>query len=163
MIDAAAISAPQAHDSVPPLRVASHSNPSLWNLNVLLVEDDAADASLILSVLQRHASVSTARAMDSPALALSQVATGRIIPDLVLLDIHMPRINGFQFLERLRQIPSMVSVPVVFLTTSGLDRDVSEYVRGSAVSYVLKPDSYGELQTRLDAVIKRAVSRAWIR
>ena len=51
MIDAAAISAPQAHDSVPPLRVASHSNPSLWNLNVLLVEDDAMVRDMVVMQL----------------------------------------------------------------------------------------------------------------
>jgi CheY-like chemotaxis protein len=136
---------------------------NLWNLNVLLVEDDAADASLILEVLKRHPCVTTARAANSPGLALRQLAAGSGNPDLLLLDIHMPQINGFQFLERLRQIPNMVSVPVVFLTTSGLDRDVSEYMRTSASSYVLKPDSYGELQVRLDGVIKRAISGTWNR
>jgi two-component system, sensor histidine kinase and response regulator len=132
-----------------------------WNINILVVEDDAADTSLILDVLRRHPNVSTANAIDAPDLALHQLETGHLKPDLVLLDINMPRIDGFGFLRALRQIPTMVSVPVVFLTTSCLARDVVEAKHGSAASYVIKPDTYRELQTRLDLVIKRAVSGAW--
>jgi putative two-component system response regulator len=136
---------------------------TLWNLSVLLVDDDAADTSLILNVLRRHPDVSTARAIASPILALRQLAASNNRPDLVLLDIHMPQINGFEFLERLRQIPGMARVPVVFLTTSGLDKNVAQYMRTSASQYVLKPDTYGELQARLDRVIKRAISGLWNR
>jgi CheY-like chemotaxis protein len=137
----------------PPLRV--------WSINVLLVEDDAADTSLILNVLKRHPNVSTAHAADAPDIALHQLASGHLRPDLVLLDIHMPRINGFGFLEGLRQIPTMAAVPVVFLTTSCLGKDVVAARHSSASFYLIKPDSYVELQTRLDGVIKRAISGVW--
>ncbi|MDB5465169.1 MAG: response regulator rcp1 [Phenylobacterium sp.] len=135
----------------------------VWNLNVLLVDDDAADTSLILDVLRRHPDVAAVHAFDAPIAALRQLATGRQKPNLVLLDIHMPRLDGFEFLKELRRIESMVSVPVVFLTTSGLTRDVREYSASSASSYIIKPDTYFELQTRMDAVIKRALSGVWRR
>lgn len=134
---------------------------NVWSLNVLLVDDDAADTSLILSVLRRHPNVSAAHAIDAPEAALRHLATGHSHPDLVLLDIRMPRIDGFEFLERLRDIPDMDSVPVVFLTTSGLARDVLEAKESSASLYVLKPDTFPELQTRLDAVIRRAMHGSW--
>jgi DNA-binding response OmpR family regulator len=57
----------------------------------------------------------------------------------------------------------MAETPVVFLTTSCLINDVMEARRGSANLYVVKPDTREELQQRLDAVIKRAVSGAWSR
>ncbi len=132
-----------------------------WNLNVLLVEDDAADTSLILDVLKRHPSVSVARAVDAPQTALEHLALGRMGPDLILLDIHMPRIDGFTFLERVRLIPEMADVPVVFLTTSCLARDAMQAKQSSASWYLIKPDSYAELQSRLDRVIKRAMSGTW--
>ena len=141
------------HEARPPRRV--------WNINVLLVEDDAADTSLILNVLRRHQGVSSVQASDSPLLTLRQLETNHMLPDLVLLDIRMPRIDGFEFLERLRRIPNMADVPVVFLTTSRLASDVAEAKDSSAASYVIKPESYAELQARLDGVIKKVLSGAW--
>ncbi|MDB5470523.1 MAG: domain/GGDEF domain protein [Caulobacter sp.] len=137
--------------------VEPRSSQRPWSVNILLVEDDAADTSLILDVLKRHPKVSAAQASDHPELALTQIAAGRWEPNLVLLDIHMPRIDGFAFLERLRLIPAMASVPVVFLTTSCLARDAVKAQQGSAASYIIKPNTYAELQARLDTVIKRAV------
>jgi CheY-like chemotaxis protein len=139
------------------------SPPSLdrWSINVLLVEDDMADTSLILNVLRRHANVSTAHASNAPDLTLQQLAEGRMAPDLILLDIRMPKIDGFEFLDRLRHIPTMGDVPVVFLTTSRLASDVIEARHSSAVFYVIKPESYHELQSRLDGVIQKTLSGAW--
>ena len=130
----------------------------LWGINVLLVEDDAADTSLILSALQRHPNVSAAHAADTPVLALRQLSSGFLTPNLILLDIHMPRMNGFEFLDELRKLPSMRDTPVVFLTTSGLAKDVVGARWSSALAYVVKPDSFSELQLRLDRVIKRVLS-----
>jgi DNA-binding response OmpR family regulator len=138
----------------PPPRQAS-------NITVLLVEDDPADTGLIVNVLKRHPQVAAVSAADAPDIALIQLESGFLQPDLILLDIHMPRVNGFQFLERLRRIKAMAATPVVFLTTSCRVTDVMEARRGSAAFYVVKPDTYGELQERLDAVVKRAVSGVW--
>ncbi len=134
-----------------------------WAINVLVVEDDLADASLILDVLRRHPSVASAHATDAPDLALRQLVKGHLKPDLVLLDVRMPRLDGFEFLDRLRRIPAMFDTPVVFLTTSAFASDVVEAKQSSAASYVVKPESYDELRKRLDRVIKTALSGAWSR
>ena len=55
----------------------------------------------------------------------------------------------------------MSEVPVVFLTTSSLGADVQRYRESSASSYIIKPDTYVELQARMDSVIKRALSGIW--
>ena len=133
----------------------------VWSINVLLVEDDAADASLIVNILKRHPNVATAHAANAPDMVLNQLAVGQMEPDLILLDIHMPRINGFTFLERLRLIPSMANVAVVFLITSRLAKDVLAARESTASSYLIKPDTYAELQMRLDQTIKRAMSGGW--
>ena len=134
-----------------------------WAINVMVVDDDAADTSLILNVLKRHPNVSSTHAIDAPEVALEQLTSGHLKPDLVLLDIHMPRLDGFAFLNRIRRIPDMVFTPVVFLTTSCLATDVIEARHSSASFYVIKPDTYLELNARLDWVVKRAVSGAWSR
>jgi DNA-binding response OmpR family regulator len=125
------------------------------------VDDDPADTSLILSVLASHPSVASARSVDEPVLALRQLLVGYKQPDLVLLDVHMPRIDGFEVLEGLRRIVGMATVPVVFLTTSGQEKDLLAYSRSSASMYVVKPDTFGELQIRMDGVVERAISGIW--
>jgi CheY-like chemotaxis protein len=132
-----------------------------WSLSVLLIDDDAADTSVILNVLKRHPQVSAAYASDAPQFALRQLATGRLKPDLVLLDIHMPKVSGFAFLEEMRGIPSLVSVPVVFLTTSRLESDVTRAKEATASSYVVKPDGYLDLQARLNGVVRQAAAGRW--
>jgi DNA-binding response OmpR family regulator len=132
-----------------------------WSLNVLLIDDDAADTSLILNALRRHPQVSAAHATDAPEFALRQLETGRLKPDLVLLDIQMPRLNGFAVLTKLRRIPSMAEVPVVFLTTSRLESDVIRAKGATASSYVIKPESYLELQARLNGVVRQAAAGRW--
>jgi CheY-like chemotaxis protein len=134
----------------------------VWSLNVLLVDDDAADTALILSVLKRHPNVSNAYATDAPEFVLRQLTVGsQMRPDLILLDIHMPKINGFDFLEALRGITSMAQVPVVFLTTSRLASDVAKTKASSASLFVIKPDTYFELQSRLNGVLRLATSSRW--
>jgi DNA-binding response OmpR family regulator len=133
----------------------------VWSLNVLLVDDDQADTSLILNVLRRHPNVSRVHASDAPEVALREMAAGQLRPDLLLLDIHMPRVNGFEFLKALRRLPDMDAVPVVFLTTSGLGDDVMSAMDSSASLYVIKPDTYAELEIRLDGIIARAISGVW--
>jgi len=132
-----------------------------WRLNILLVDDDPADICLITGALALHPSVAAVRAVDEPVLALRQLLVGYKQPDLVLLDIHMPRIDGFEFLVGLRRIPGMFSVPVVFLTTSGLDQDVLNYRRSTASMYVEKPDTFGEIQTRMDGIVRRTIAGVW--
>jgi DNA-binding response OmpR family regulator len=132
-----------------------------WSLSVLLIEDDIADTALILNVLKRHPQVSAAYASDAPEFALRELAVGRLKPDLVLLDIHMPKVSGFTFLGEMRRIPSLMSVPVVFLTTSRMESDVMQAKEATASSYVVKPDTYLDLQARLNGVVRQAAAGRW--
>ena len=144
----------------PPVRKKSCNR--IWNLNVLLVDDDEADTALILTVLKRHPDVSTARATDSPQFALRQLAAGdQLRPNMILLDIHMPRLNGFSFLEEVRAIPSMARVPVILLTGSVLPSDLAKSNDSSASLFVIKPDSYAGFQSCLNGVLRCAASGRW--
>jgi DNA-binding response OmpR family regulator len=127
-------------------------------LDVLLVEDDAADARLIQTALKRHPDIGNVAARNLPGRALLELSAGRLQPDLVLLDIIMPRLDGFQFLEVMRRVPAMANVPVVFLTTSAATRDIEKANDNAAFGYIVKPDSYEELEARIGAVIRQAVN-----
>ncbi len=73
-------------------------------------------------------------------------------PDLVLLDLRMPRLDGFELLERLREFSQ---VPVIFLTASDRSEDVVRALRMGADDYILKPFSPSELLARIDSALRR--------
>lgn len=131
---------------------------NVWRVNILVVDDDPADAQLIARALRNNSDVREVLICNSPTKALLDLEAGRVQPTIILLDIRMPQIDGFQFLGSLRLIPSMADVPVVFLTTSALWRDVKQ-ANGCAISgYIVKPSSYDELKARLDAVVAKVLS-----
>jgi DNA-binding response OmpR family regulator len=132
-----------------------------WTINILVVEDDPADGSLIMSALTRHPDVAFARLASDPEIALKRIADGTFQPDLILLDINMPKMNGFVFADELRRHPSSVNTPVAFLTTSRHARDIEAARHRDVCSYIVKPDTFADLQARLDVVIKRVKSHDW--
>jgi DNA-binding response OmpR family regulator len=135
--------------------LGTNASPNGPGMKVLLVEDDFADTQLIQRALQRHPHVSEVVARNSPARTLMELSSGRIRPALIFLDISMPGMNGFQFLEGLRKIRTMDETPVVFLTSSAFVTDVGRAIRSSARDYIVKPDTFEELETKLDVAIRR--------
>src|SRR6185369_6727810 len=77
--------------------------------------------------------------------------------DLVLLDVLLPRVDGFRVLETLRRDRS--TVPVIMLTARGTEEDRVRGLRGGADDYVVKPFGAMELLARVDAVLRRASER----
>lgn len=67
-------------------------------------------------------------------------------PGLVLLDINMPKMNGFEVLQVMKSDPQLRSIPVVMLTTSTRDEDVARSYNGGACSFVSKPVSLEKLK-----------------
>jgi two-component system chemotaxis response regulator CheY len=59
--------------------------------------------------------------------------------DLIILDINMPRMNGLEFLEIIRNDPQFASIPVIMLTTEGQDEDKDKAVSLGATAYIVKP------------------------
>ncbi len=67
-------------------------------------------------------------------------------PGLVLLDINMPRMNGFEVLQAMKSDPILRTLPVVMLTTSTRDEDIARSYAGGACSFVSKPVSFEKLK-----------------
>ncbi|MEV7468102.1 response regulator [Streptomyces kronopolitis] len=108
--------------------------------SVLLVEDDPADAMLIEDALvERGMARSLHQAVDGVAALeyLRDPANDR--PDLIVLDLNMPRMNGRELLAVLKDDADLCSIPVVVLTTSAAPDDINDAYRQHANAYVTKP------------------------
>jgi CheY-like chemotaxis protein len=92
---------------------------------VLIVDDDAEVRNVISATL-RHAGLKTAEAVNG-RVALDWLGDNPL-PDLVLLDLMMPEMDGFQFLERLRDNPTPIDVPIVVLTAKDLSTEERAYL-----------------------------------
>ncbi|MFW7379155.1 MAG: response regulator [Oligoflexus sp.] len=119
------------------------------NPTILLIEDQQDDEDLaILALRSSGINCQLVIARDgSEALAYLQhknVGTQAFIPNLILLDLNLPKINGFQVLEKLRQNQLTQTVPVVVLSTSLEENDLRKSYRLGANSYIRKPVDYEE-------------------
>lgn len=115
------------------------------NLNILLIEDNPADAFLTKEILlgSETASYEIAVLQDGVE-ALSYLC--RIDgyeyapkPDLILLDLNLPRMHGLDFLARIKATPNLNKIPVVILTTSESREDVLKAEELKADCYLAKP------------------------
>lgn len=75
------------------------------------------------------------------------------IPDIIVLDLKMPRVNGFEVLEWLRQEPGLDSIPAIVLSGSGLESDIQKAYRLGANTYFTKPGQLAELRQIIGALI----------
>lgn len=80
-------------------------------------------------------------------------------PDLVLLDVMMPRMDGFEVIRQVKANSALASIPVVILTARGREPDVLRGLRQGAADYVPKPFSPSELALRIRRILDQAASQ----
>ncbi|MDD5388837.1 MAG: response regulator [Gallionellaceae bacterium] len=111
---------------------------------VLLVEDEPADAHLVRIALRENRLLVDLHVAGDGVEALQflrhQEPFGETPrPDLILLDLNMPRMDGREFLAVIKNDPALSKIPVVVLTTSDVERDVVASYKLCAASYITKP------------------------
>ncbi|MFJ4922772.1 response regulator [Streptomyces sp. NPDC088725] len=113
--------------------------------SVLLVEDDPADAMLIEDALVERGMARTIDQVEDGVAALEYLRDpARARPDLIVLDLNMPRMNGRELLAVLKDDAALGSIPVVVLTTSAAPDDIEDAYRQHANAYVTKPVNLDE-------------------
>lgn len=125
------------------------------SLNILLVEDDDADAYLIERALSSNPRVGAiVRARDGIE-ALELVDARRMKPDLAIVDLHMPRKDGFALLSELRARVT-ADFPSVVLTSSRSGADALRSRKRGCVEYVTKPVGIAKMTIELNRIIAAA-------
>ncbi|MEU1122504.1 response regulator [Streptomyces sp. NPDC005899] len=120
--------------------------------DVLLVEDDVADAMLIEEALCERGARNLVQVTDGVA-ALEYLRTpGSVRPDLIVLDLNMPRMNGRDLLRILKADEDLQSIPVVVLTTSAAPDDVNGAYISHANAYVTKPVNLADFEQAVQSI-----------
>lgn len=127
---------------------------------ILLVEDNADDEQLTLRAMRQSEVPNIIRVARDGAEALDQLfgaSAGSRLPDLVLLDLKLPKVSGLEVLQKIRSEEKTRSLPIVILTSSDEERDIVESYNFGANSYIRKPVDFDEF---IDAV--RQLGLYWL-
>ena len=127
------------------------TKPQAQKPRILVVEDDVDIQDLLLAVLGRHGyEVATA---DSGLTALASFAQS--IPDLILLDMAMPDMDGLTFLERRCQFKKTKDIPVIVVSARDRNTDVMAALAAGAANYVTKPFDTARLLVCIERLLPR--------
>ena len=118
--------------------------------DIMIVDDNPANLKLLEDMLsqQGHA----VRSFPLGRLALA--AAARIPPDLILLDINMPEMNGYEVCERLKAAGELADIPIIFLSALNETRDKVKAFHSGAVDYISKPFQFEEVHARVETHLK---------
>jgi CheY-like chemotaxis protein len=125
------------------------------NVNILLVEDNEGDILLTVEALEegRIANViSVARDGQEAIDKLEESFQNGQLPDLVLLDINLPKLNGHEVLEQLKQNEHFKHVPVIILSTSSSEMDILKSYKNHANCFITKPVEIDEFVKAIESI-----------
>jgi len=119
---------------------------------ILLVEDDPKDIELTLAAFKEAKLANPIRIARDGAEALDLVAAHAAVPDIILLDLQLPKVSGLEVLRRIKSHARTRAIPVVVLTASRRSEDFREARQLGADSYIVKPlefENFSQVAPRL--------------
>ncbi|MFW9972199.1 MAG: response regulator [Candidatus Odinarchaeota archaeon] len=127
-------------------------------VKILLVEDNAADIRLTKEVLQKGGIVSTVDIIRDGVEAINFLRkkgkySNASTPNLILLDLNLPKRNGFEVLEEIKQDEELKRIPVVILTISDSNEDLIKAYNLHANCYVIKPLEMKEFYRIINSIM----------
>src|SRR5512138_2036213 len=118
---------------------------------ILIVDDDAWILKMVSTVLDKRGYTIDTAQDGTEALE----CVSKAVPDLVITDVMMPRMDGWTLIRQLRAKPETAFIPVIFLTALGSDEDRIRGFRLGADDYLPKPFRFEELDLRVTKAIRK--------
>ena len=122
-------------------------------LNIFLIEDDTIEVmkfNRVLKTLSLNHKITEASNGED---ALQVLMLKENIPDIIVLDLNMPKLNGLEFLAILKNDAVLKYIPSIILTTSGNYKDVLECYKIGIAGYILKPLKYDDYVDRIKRLL----------
>ena len=122
---------------------------------ILIAEDERDIRDLVAFSLQFSGFTVVQASNGAEAVERAQVE----LPDLILMDVRMPKMTGYEACKALKSIPAMRDIPVVFLSAKGQESEIQTGLDAGAEEYILKPFAPDELAKQVKAVLDRVTAR----
>lgn len=137
-----------------PVKAQIESPASVRTL--LYVEDNPANLNLVEQLIARRADIHFSSAVTG---ALGVTLARASLPDVIVMDIHLPDINGIEALERLREDPKTRHIPVIALSANAMRRDIERGIKAGFFRYLTKPIKIREFMDALSAALEQPQGR----
>lgn len=118
---------------------------------ILIAEDEPDIRELVAFTLRFAGHEVTATANGEEALQQA----GQIIPDIIIMDVRMPRMTGYDACRAMKADPILKDIPVVFLSAKGQDSEIQTGLDAGAEEYLLKPFAPDQLSERVKAILSK--------
>lgn len=112
---------------------------NLVPIDILMIEDNPGDIELVRACFEDARVANRLSVISDGQEALDFIQQGSDLPDIILLDINLPKVDGFCILQAIREGQYSRDIPVVMLTSSEAEDDINQSYRYKANSYVSKP------------------------
>ena len=122
-------------------------------IRIFVVDDDLDDTEIfqeVLSFIDPTIQCSTA---ENGRDALDKLSRVTFIPDLIFLDLNMPRMDGKECLRKLKENLLLRSIPVIIYTTSSQSKDIEETMAAGAIKFITKPLNVNDLEKILRPIV----------
>jgi DNA-binding response OmpR family regulator len=119
--------------------------------NILVAEDERDIRELINFTLSFAGHNVTQAANGEEAVELAQ----QVVPDLIMMDVRMPRLTGYEACRKLKGIDAVKNIPVVFLSAKGQDDEIQTGLDAGAIDYILKPFAPEELTHKIADILQK--------
>tara|TARA_R110001592_G_scaffold32473_4_gene113621 strand:- start:1538 stop:1951 length:414 start_codon:yes stop_codon:yes gene_type:complete len=123
------------------------------SLKVLLVEDNLIEIMKMKRTISLLKLKHTMHEAKNGEEALKFLENRANIPDIILLDLNMPKINGIEFLRIIKANDELKHIPTIILTTSSNQKDLLECYRTGMSGYILKPLKYEDYVKKIEVVL----------
>ncbi|HUN08497.1 MAG TPA: response regulator [Aggregatilineales bacterium] len=119
--------------------------------NILVAEDEKDIRELINFTLMFAGHTVTTAANGAEAVELAP----KVMPDLIMMDVRMPKMTGYEACREMKQNDTIKHIPVVFLSAKGQDEEIQTGISAGAVAYILKPFAPEDLTKQLAAILEK--------
>ena len=119
--------------------------------HILVAEDERDIRELINFTLVFAGHQVTQAANGAEAVELAP----KIKPDLIMMDVRMPKMTGYEACRQIKQMDEVKNTPIIFLSAKGQDEEVQTGIEAGAVAYILKPFSPEDLTRQIGEILKK--------
>jgi two-component system alkaline phosphatase synthesis response regulator PhoP len=116
----------------------------------ILIAEDERDIRELIAFSLRYGGYEVLEATNGTEAV--EVARNEA-PDLILMDVRMPKMTGYEACQKLRDIPETANIPVVFLSAKGQEAEIQQGLKAGAMEYILKPFAPDELVKRVGQIL----------